>query len=74
MLGKVLEMGYIEQQQSLLFAVSVLDGAYLAYCMPQDDARSALQNFDTKASILYLVAMSTFWILVLATGTSQTLP
>ncbi len=37
-------------------------------CMPQDETRSSLKDFDTKASILYLVSMSTFWILTVATG------
>ena len=36
--------------------------------MPQDETRSSLKDFDTKASVLYLVSMSTFWILTVATG------
>ncbi|CAL5220856.1 g2941 [Coccomyxa viridis] len=34
----------------------------------KDETRSSLKDFDTKASILYLVSMSTFWILTVATG------
>ena len=36
--------------------------------MPQDEGRSSLTDFSLKATILYLVSMSTFWLLVVAGG------
>ncbi len=39
--------------------------------MLQDEARTSVNDFNMKASLLYLVAMSTFWILVVATGGSD---
>ena len=41
------------------------------HCVPQDEGRTSLHDFDTKASTLYLVSMSTFWILTVATGGSH---
>ena len=38
------------------------------HCMLQDEEKTALHDFNTKASMLYLVSMSTFWILIVATG------
>lgn len=43
-------------------------GLILDFYMLQDETRTSLNEFDTKASILYLVSMSTFWILTVATG------
>ena len=40
----------------------------LDYRMPQDEGRSSLTDFSLKATILYLVSMSTFWLLVVAGG------
>jgi hypothetical protein len=43
--------------------------AYLGHlCMPQDEGRTSLHDFDFKASALYLVSMSTFWMLIVAAG------
>ena len=36
--------------------------------MLQDEGRTSMHDFNTKASTLYLVSMSTFWILTVASG------
>jgi len=36
--------------------------------MLQDETMTSLKKFDFNASTLYLVSMSTFWILTIATG------
>lgn len=43
--------------------------------MPQDEGRTSLDTFNSKASLLYLVSMTTFWILTVGAGgsTSHTL-
>ena len=34
----------------------------------QDEAKASLHDFDLKASLLYFIAMDTFWMLTLAAG------
>ena len=38
------------------------------YCMPQDEGPTSMDKFNSKASLLYLVSMTTFWILTVAAG------
>ena len=37
----------------------------------QDETRTSLHDFTLKASLLYLVSMSTFWMLIIAAGELQ---
>lgn len=52
---------------AVLHAVAILRDL----CLLQDETKASSKDFDTNASILYLVSMSTFWILTLATGGSD---
>ena len=37
----------------------------------QDETKTSLHDFNLKASLLYLISMSTFWMLVIAAGILQ---
>ena len=50
----------------LLHMLGMIFGIY--FRVLQDETTASLKTFDFNASTLYLVSMSTFWILTIATG------
>ena len=73
MMGDDWEMGHVlcSAMAERLMLLSLTWANLGHHCVLQDEGRTSLHDFDTKASTLYLVSMSTFWILTVATGGSH---